>query len=215
MLLRRDRKLGICRDYAKLTACLLSNIYKDVEIYFLHSAGHVATGMKIENELYILDQHPPLLRISQWIRREHGSVDPSKIFFLYKKAHKLCNNRLQSVKVDSLMPKGDPKLLQSLQELSQKMSQILNIQARETGDSKSEVFSVDLPKWKAGAILFEMNDEMVNYSLSHALKSKILNELIDLSKIIEIEVEKENEDLIFKITSVRTNVPTSKIDIKL
>src|SRR5690606_25490069 len=51
-----ENKLGVCRDYAKLTACLLSNIYPDEEIYFAHAPGHIATGIKIENKLYMLDQ---------------------------------------------------------------------------------------------------------------------------------------------------------------
>ena len=29
-----ENKLGVCRDYAKLTACLLLNIYPNAEIYF-------------------------------------------------------------------------------------------------------------------------------------------------------------------------------------
>lgn len=89
MLLRRDRKLGICRDYAKLSACLLSHIDKNSEIYFLHSAAHAATGIKVGEEVYMLDQHLPLLTINQWYKREHGSAEPSKILQLICSCPKL------------------------------------------------------------------------------------------------------------------------------
>jgi predicted transglutaminase-like protease len=46
-----ENKLGVCRDYAKLTACLLSNIYPNAEICFASAPGHVATGINIENGL--------------------------------------------------------------------------------------------------------------------------------------------------------------------
>jgi len=58
-----ENKLGICRDYAKLTACLLSNIYPDAKIYFAHGRDHTATGIMIENRLYMLDQHLPILTV--------------------------------------------------------------------------------------------------------------------------------------------------------
>lgn len=32
-----ENKLGICRDYAKLTACLLLNIYPEADIYFAYA----------------------------------------------------------------------------------------------------------------------------------------------------------------------------------
>jgi hypothetical protein len=30
-------KLGVCKDYAKLTACLLFKIYPDAELHFVHA----------------------------------------------------------------------------------------------------------------------------------------------------------------------------------
>jgi predicted transglutaminase-like protease len=59
-----ENKLGVCRDYAKLTACLLLNIYSDAEVYFVHALQHVATGIVIKNELYMLDKQLPIVTIS-------------------------------------------------------------------------------------------------------------------------------------------------------
>jgi len=59
-------KLGVCRDYAKLTACLLSNIYPNEQIYFATAPSHVATGIMIKGNLYMLDQRLPILTMDKW-----------------------------------------------------------------------------------------------------------------------------------------------------
>jgi predicted transglutaminase-like protease len=204
MLLRRDRKIGICRDYAKLTACLLSNIYKDSEIYFVRSLGHVATGFKVREKVYMLDQKLPLLTIDQWVRREHKTIDPSKISFLYRKAQKLSNNRLENVKIEEILSKSDNQPIKSTVDLTLEMAAILGI-TQEEKTNPNGLVKVYLPKWKYGAHLYEMNDEIVNYSLSHWLRRKILNELIDLTQILQFKAEKEGEDLVFSITFRATN----------
>lgn len=68
-----ENKLGVCRDYAKLTACLLFNIYPDAEVYFVHAPQHVATGIMIENSppVYMLDKQLPMVTISKWHERWH------------------------------------------------------------------------------------------------------------------------------------------------
>jgi hypothetical protein len=38
-------RLGVCRDYAKLTACLLSRLYPNTDIYYAHTSDHVAVGI--------------------------------------------------------------------------------------------------------------------------------------------------------------------------
>jgi predicted transglutaminase-like protease len=200
MLLRRERKLGICRDYAKLSACLLSNIDKNPEIFFLHSKGHVAAGIKVGEERYMLDQHLPVLTINQWYKREHGSAKPSKILFLYRTAHKLNDNLLESIPIDTLLSKTETRRLNSPQELASEMSKLLNIPNDEIGNPKDDVLSIKLPKWAKGANLYAMNDEIVNYSLARWLKKKISNELIESTQITNIEIKKENADLIFQIS---------------
>lgn len=80
------------------------------------------------------------------------------------------------------------------------MSKLLNIPKVETFNPKDEVMIVKLPKWTNGASLYDMNDEIVNYSLARWLKNKILNELIDLAQVTNIEIEEENEDLIFQVS---------------
>jgi len=185
MLLEPKRRIGVCRDYAKLTACLLSNTNPNAEIYFVHSTGHVATGIRVEKEVYVLDQHLPVLTIAKWDKREHSN----------KTSHKLEDNRLESVPTGSLLSKTNPTKLDE-EELAEKMSKLLNIL---TERDDAEVSTLILRKSTKGAILYAMNDELVNYSLARALKNKISNELIELDQITKLEIEKENDDLIFKI----------------
>ena len=63
-------KLSICPDYARLTACLLKNIYSDKKFYekigFVDSRRHVSTGIWIDRDLYMLDQKLPIKKIKDW-----------------------------------------------------------------------------------------------------------------------------------------------------
>jgi len=202
MLLDPERRIGVCRDYAKLTACLLSNTNPNAGIYFVHSAGHVATGIRIENTVYVLDQHLPVLTMNQWCTREYGSADLTKIPFEYRTSYKLKEKRLGSVPTMSLLSEINTAKLTE-EELIEKMKNLLDISKEHTNDT--EVLPLKLRKWKKGAMLFAMNDEIVNYSLARALKNKILNELIELNQITNIEInndkdEKEKDDLIFRVT---------------
>ncbi len=58
--------------------------------------------------------------------------------------------------------------------------------------------SLSKVKWKKGITQYQ-DEEMVNYSLSRWLKSKISMEMIEISQINRIQVIPEKEDLIFVI----------------
>jgi len=62
-------KLAVCRDYAKLTAALLFNLYPNAKIYFFTIPWHVATAIKIGGKYYILDRQLPVLRTDEWLIR--------------------------------------------------------------------------------------------------------------------------------------------------
>lgn len=182
-----ENKLGVCRDYAKLTACLLSNIYPTAEIYFVNAPHHVATGIKIGNRLYMLDQRLPILTIDRWIEyRKHRKNDKIERFDPIK-------NSLQKV-VDNgalLQTKNRPQL--NTERLAKKMVDLLNIK-KQIADG---AISLEIP-WKNGVILYE-EDELVDYSLARWLKRKISNELIKINRITKIEIKRQKDDLIFLI----------------
>ncbi len=60
-------RLAVCRDYAKLTAAVLLNLYPKNKIYFYTYPGHVATGIEISGRIYILDQRLPIVDETAWL----------------------------------------------------------------------------------------------------------------------------------------------------
>jgi predicted transglutaminase-like protease len=175
-------KLGVCRDYAKLTACLLSNIYRDKEIYFASTSTHVATGIMFE-ELYFLDQHLPVLTVNKW-----HILNPSK-----RKIQILKKGTLKSENINSYLSHNDFPPLDT-KKLEKKITALLSIKIQTTEDDSSVKI-----RRKKGAILYE-DDEIVTYSFAQWLKMKISDEVLDLSQITNLEIVQEKEDLVFDIS---------------
>jgi len=186
-----EKKLGICRDYAKLTACLLSNIYPNGKIYFVHAPSHVATGIIIKNKLYMLDQRLPILTIRKWSNyRKFRKSDNIERFYPTKNIIKEVDKKL------FLKIENNTNLdTQMLQKLTEKMSKFLGIENCIDGEPIS-YFEVP---WKKGAILYEDN-VMVNYSLARLLRIKISNELVELNQITRLQITHNDDDLIFRIS---------------
>jgi len=181
-----ENKLGVCRDYAKLTACLLSNIYPNAEIYFVKAPYHVATGIKIGNKLYMLDQRLPIVTIDRWVEyRKHRKSDKIEKF-------NPVNGTLQNIdKRTFLQTKKRPEL--NAERLAEKMAELLNIKKQTVGKE----ISLKIP-WKNGVILYE-EDGIVDYSLARWLKRKISSELIKINQITKIEVNRHEDDIVFLI----------------
>jgi predicted transglutaminase-like protease len=188
-----QNKLGICRDYAKLTACLLPNIYPDAEIYFATAPGHVATGIKIGNELYMLDQRLPILTKDRWndyrkpcwyhtIKR----FDPTKITLQKadKRTFMYANTRTELN-------------TEKLAHLSKRMTELLNIRKQPDDKAISLQKPIRIP-WKNGVTLYEEN-EMTDYSLARYLATKISSEFVRMNQITRIETRRDKNDLVFQI----------------
>lgn len=176
-----ENRLGVCRDYAKLTACLLLNIYPDAEIYFAYAPSHVATGIMIENKLYMLDQRLPILTLDKWNKYRH----------LKGKLDKLGKNILESVNTKPFLSQTSNESLDT-QQLTQTVTKLLNI--KELIDDK-ELLSLKII-WKNGAIKYQ-NEELVNYSLRRLLETRISNELVQVNQITKLELTRNKNDLIF------------------
>ena len=193
-----DKKLGVCRDYAKLTACLLANIYPDAEIYFATARGHVATGKEIGDELYMLDQRLPILAKDRWNsyrkpRWYHTMkrFDPAKMTLQKadKRAFIHANTRTELN-------------AEKLEHLSKKMTELLN--TNEQPDDKTIPLQKPIPiPWKNGFTLYEEN-EMTDYSLARYIATKISSEFVRINQITKIETNRDKNDLIFQI-HVRTD----------
>lgn len=173
-------KLGVCRDYAKLTACLLSNLYRRNKIYFAFSPGHVATGIKIKNKIYMLDQHLPIWSLEHW-----GSSYNKK-----KTEYKLMN-----FKDGKPCPIKQPQLAShkiktsvNTVELSKDAMRVLNLKQSNGRISYKE----RIPLRKTTSERYE-DDDIIRYSFSRALRNKIYNELpgkVNAIKRINVRLEK-------------------------
>jgi predicted transglutaminase-like protease len=177
-------KLAICRDYAKLTACLLRNIYPNQEIYFASAFQHIATGISIKGRLYMLDKFLPLATIDKWSER-WKSKKPLK---------RLIGNCIESVNMNSFLSNMSSTKLDK-EKLAIEMSRLLNIKGQTNNVNPS---SLEILRWKKGNILYE-EDEFVNYSLSKLIEKNIFNERVSLSQVTKLEVLQDKDDLIFRI----------------
>jgi hypothetical protein len=176
-----ENKLGICRDYAKLTACLLSNVYPNAEIYFSFARDHIATGIMIQGRLYMLDQHLPILTIDKWDNRRH-----------LKKIERFTRNGPKKVSINSFLSTTKPLSL-DIKRIAVTMTKLLNIEEQ----SDDGTISLEIP-WKKGVKLYEEN-EMVDYSLARYLETKISSELMRINQITRIEISRHKDDLRFLI----------------
>lgn len=184
-----QNKLGVCRDFAKVTACLLFKMYPNAEIYFAHAPQHVATGIMIENRIYMLDQRLPVLTIDKWHERWH------KHKYSEKSMEKVKGDSWESVDINSFLTETKSAEVDT-GRLSFEMTKYLSIKEQ---NEDTEVSSIELSPWKKGAILYEDN-EIVNYSLARRLKMQISEEMLELNQITKLEVIQNKDDLLFKIS---------------
>lgn len=183
-----DIKLGVCKDYAKLTSSLLFNLYPEKEIYFFYAPSHVATGIMVENKLYVLDKYLPLTTINQWHKKWHPHKNSEK------KVETVKGDLLEPVELNSLLSERNSSSLDII-KLENEMKSRLNIYSSPL-DSNCD--SVRILQLKKGAILYDDN-EFVNYSLAQRLKTLISNERIEMNHIKNLAIERKNDDLIFRV----------------
>lgn len=190
-------KFGVCRDYAKLTACLLLNSFKgqDPEIYFVPARDHVATGIKLENNIHMLDQRLPIFTIRGWI----AFWKPSKRVLATGK--KLYKGKLYSFdeREIAVWLKSDDEFTKRSSADKEKMALMLDKKLQSLmkfGGQKVKEYDV-LPL-KGWAKYYE-NDHVVDYSIARLLEHMIYNKVYENginSKLTGIEVALDGvEDL--------------------
>ena len=182
-----EKKLAVCRDYTKLTACLLFNIYPETEVYFVHASNHIATGIMVGENLYILDKYLPVATFDKWHKRWH------KRKFSAKKVERAEDIYMESVDPNSLLPKTNSSKLDK-DRLASELERLLSIQ-RSKGNSKKNPLVI--LRWKNGALLYK-DDEIVNYSIAQRLKKIISNEILDTNRVANIRIDLNKDDLIFQ-----------------
>ena len=183
-----DNKLCVCRDYAKLTASLLFNIYPEREIFFVHAPSHVATAIKVENRFYVLDKYLPVVTIDKWHNLWH------KRRFSTKKVEKVKGTSLETVDLKSVLIQTS-SLKPDTDRLTNEMKRRLSIQSSADNSRKGSWTALH---WKNGAVLYD-DDEIVNHSLARRLKMMITNQMIDMNRITNLEIEQKKNDLILRV----------------
>ena len=189
-----DYRMAICRDYAKLTAALLFNLYPNAKIYFFDFfkiPRHVATAIKIDGKYYILDQTLPVLTIDEWlIRRNRKDVDVYASELIWNSEGKLVGVDFKyhgKVSLFSEKVVNTDKLTAEVAE----MLKIKQISQKEKPDYETLL--------KNYAIYYE-DDDITKRSLMKAIKNKLESELCsNMDKISKIEINQDKSDLIVKV----------------
>ena len=183
-------KLAICRDYALFTASLLLNLYP--EVYFATFYPHVATGVKIKDKIYMLDQKLPIRTLDKWLE-----VWNKKKATLYKleKVHTDNSIKLKFSKVGQY-PRNKTKNDNDYEEYLQKLEcEINKMFGLNKALKKGKPVKIKLKNF----VQYCENDEIVEYSILRLLKNKIEAELCsNVSRISGIELLKQNSDIILK-----------------
>ena len=186
-------KLAVCRDYTRLTSSLLFNIYPDTELYFIRIFAHVAVGITIENKIYVLDQHLPILTIDKWLLARNKTKADCSISKIIK------DSRNKSSIVTFSMPKKiERKLKEDIPKIDdEKLKDMANIIVKKQNLHKDiTYFEILLPNY---AIYYD-DDEIVKYSLTRGIKNKLANELCgNIDKISNIKISQDEKDLIIAV----------------
>ncbi|WP_175059065.1 transglutaminase-like domain-containing protein [Thermococcus sp. 2319x1] len=188
-------RLAVCRDYAKLTAALLFNLYPKNEIYFIEIPSHVATGIKIGNKIYVLDQRLPITSLERWIGYWRSRLNKKSLNVIILKAF-YQEGRIKIEEVDKREVKNLSIPIVDVNSLNKRLLEELGIEKMTVSNKVEKIKSIRL---KDMALKYE-NDEIVEYSMVRAFKNKILNEFCgDIKKITKIAVQQDGKDIVLNI----------------
>ena len=182
-----EYKLAVCKDFAKLTASLLLKIYPDSKLYFITIFGHEAVGIKIENEIYVLDHRLPILTIGDWVIK------------MNRKASFYCSELIRDSKgkyvnfikcslppVKSISEEKNPDI--NTDKLAEEVSKMMEI--KQSSHEDKTYFEIELSDY----VKYYDNDEIIEYSFAKAIKNRLESEFCgNLDKISKINFSQKNE----------------------
>ena len=185
-------KLAICRDYAKLTSSLLFNVYPNSDIFFFTIPQHVATGIKINNRIYVLDQKLPILTWDNWLikwNQKNAIVYISKLIKVSDDRVDFCFKKYKKL---SLQEKFYTR--PNTQKIQDEVVKMLKIS--QTSKKDKPDFEITFPEF---ATYYE-DDEIVIYSMARAIKRKLGNELCsNISRVSKIEIVQKEKDIVVSV----------------
>jgi predicted transglutaminase-like protease len=186
-------RLAICRDYAKLTATLLLNLYHNSDIYFILIPQHVATGIKLNNKIYVLDQRLPVLTLENWLSFWREKLKKKKlkanIFKIIYNKEKL---KIKKIDYKRLGDIAIPKI--NLENFTNKLANMLNI--KQFSRKNKPYLEIPLKNY---ALCYK-SDEIIEFSLIRLIKNKLENEFCEnINKISKIGIVQNKNDLILRV----------------
>ncbi|AIJ05478.1 transglutaminase-like protease [Methanocaldococcus bathoardescens] len=178
-----EYKWAICRDYAKLTASLLLNLYPKNKIYFLTFPRHVATGIEINGKIYILDQKMPILTPSAWLNK--WNVNEANLLELKKENNKLHVEYVGKIRRDFSINFNQKWLKELLKEVINAIN-----------ENRERVDYII----KKGLKFYDINDDIIKESLVRMIKYYLQKELVSkFCRIHDIKLNKKGEDIVINI----------------
>ncbi|MEM1687287.1 MAG: transglutaminase-like domain-containing protein [Zestosphaera sp.] len=177
---------GVCKDYARLIASVLVNLFPKNRIYFFIIPGHVATGIEINGKIYVLDQKLPILTINAWLNLWNTDCT-TRILVLEKENHsfsvknverRVCRD--QKVRIN---------LNKELEELVEKVHKALTNQELLVQHILEQYAKV-----------FDIEDKAVYESIIRKIKITLEKELVNqASPIRNINLSKEGDNIMVDI----------------
>jgi len=184
-----EYRLGVCRDYARLTAALLVSLYPNSRIYFFTFMGHVAAGIKIGDKVYVLDQKLPILKPESWLIR--WDKREAKVLELIRRDSKVLVKL-----VGKISRKQYVRITKDFREMFKELVKEVNKAIRE--GKNSVTFTLE-----KAALLFNIGDSIIKDSLLRKVELTLQREFVSkASKIGSIDIIKRNNDLLFRINLV-------------
>lgn len=190
-----EYKLAVCRDYAKLTAALLFNIYPDSELYFIKIPRHVAVGIKIKNKIYVIDQHLPILTRDQWLIKQDKEAKIRNSRLIRDPRGKPMDVTFSKHVTILRKPKADrpdPEInAEKLEKLTEEIAKIFGI--KQSSHKDEPKFKITLPNY-AIALCYD-DDEITKYSLIRAIKNKLESEFCsNMDKISKVNISQNEQN---------------------
>lgn len=183
-----NHRLAICRDYAKLTASLLFNLYPDTTVYFFTIPWHVAAAVKIKDKYYILDQKLPVLTkpgwLKRWSRNDAGVYASELVLDSKGKLIDISFKKHENVYQSDVSAKEV-----NTTELTEEVSKILG--TTQISQKEKSDFEITLKDY---AVYYE-DDDIVKHSLIRAINNKLENEFCsNINKISKIKISQNSQN---------------------
>ncbi len=194
-------RVGVCRDYAKITMALLYNIplLHGNKKFFITIPRHVAVVIEVGKKCYVLDQRLPILPLKDWLQlwiRKH-KVGYSRLFFHHYKIREWTGD--QKKKNDSYpRPKTRKTHYIDTNQIERILNKRLEIQpVLNPGENSLIVHTITVKNFA----LCYADNEITHFSFIEALKNKIENEFNNKShKISKIIVNQVGRNIVLEIS---------------